>query len=273
VKPYLRHLLSAIEDPLQGRSVVREYLQARVLQSLQEAGVMVPLAFHGGTALRFLYNIPRYSEDLDFALERQPELYDFQGYLQVIERDFAAEGYAVTVRYNDQKVVHSAFVRFPGLLHELALSPHADEIVAIKLEVDTRPPAGATLATTVVKRHVLLNLQHHDPATLLAGKLHALLQRPFTKGRDWYDLAWYLDQPAWPAPNLVMLNHALAQTEWTGPVVTPENWCDLVQERLTAIDWDRAVRDVAPFILDESRDLLQQEQILAQLSSRCADEP
>jgi hypothetical protein len=170
-------------------------------------------------------------------------------------------------------VVHSAFVRFPGLLHELTLSPRADEIVAIKLEVDTHPPAGANLETTVVRRHALLHLQHHDPASLMAGKLHALLQRHFTKGRDWYDLAWYLDQPAWPAPNLVMLNHALAQTEWAGPGVTLENWCDLVQERLLAIDWDRAVRDVEPFILDESRDLLQQEQMLAQLSSRCVDEP
>jgi len=49
---------------------VREYLQARILLALQEAGAMIPLAFQGGTALRFLFDLPRFSEDLDFALER-----------------------------------------------------------------------------------------------------------------------------------------------------------------------------------------------------------
>jgi predicted nucleotidyltransferase component of viral defense system len=56
---------------------VREYLQARILQSLQRAGAMQTLAFHGGTSLRFLYDIPRYSEDLDFALELHPQTYDW----------------------------------------------------------------------------------------------------------------------------------------------------------------------------------------------------
>ena len=106
--------------------------------------------------------------------------------------------------------MHSAFVRFPGLLHEMGLSGHREEALSVKLEVDTRPPQGAGLETTVVRRHLLLRLQHHDRASLLAGKLHAILQRPWPKGRDFYDLVWYLSDPAWPAPNLVLLNNALA---------------------------------------------------------------
>lgn len=143
---------------------------------------MIPLAFHGGTTLRFLYEVARYSEDLDFALERQSEVYDFRRYLHAIERDLSAEGYNLMLKFNDQKVVHSAFVRFTGLLPELGLSPHLSEILAIKIEVDTRPPSRATLATTIINRHVQLHLQHHDPASLLAGKLHALLQRPYVEG-------------------------------------------------------------------------------------------
>jgi hypothetical protein len=73
----------------------------------------------------------------------------------------------------------------------LKLSPHHDEVLAVKIEVDTIPPRGAGLATSLIRRHVLLNLQHHDQASLLAGKLHAILQRPSLKGRDLYDLAWY----------------------------------------------------------------------------------
>ena len=107
-------------------------------------------------------------------------------------------------------------MRFPGLLYDLGLSGQRSEVLSVKLEVDTNPPAGAGLATTVVRRFVVLQLQHHDKASLLAGKLHTILQRFYTKGRDIYDLLWYLSDPAWPLPNLALLNNALAQTGWQG---------------------------------------------------------
>ena len=82
MKAYLRTLIAPAQTKLVAIHLVREYLQARILQSLQRAGAMQTLAFHGGTSLRFLYDIPRYSEDLDFALELHPETYDFRAYLQ-----------------------------------------------------------------------------------------------------------------------------------------------------------------------------------------------
>jgi hypothetical protein len=91
--------------------------------------------------------------------------------------------------------------------------------LAVKIEVDTHPPQGAGLETSLVRLHVLLNLNHHDKASLLAGKLHDLLQRPYLKGRDLYDLIWYLSARDWPAPNLTLLNNALTQTGWAGPLV------------------------------------------------------
>ncbi|MFP4346258.1 MAG: nucleotidyl transferase AbiEii/AbiGii toxin family protein [Anaerolineales bacterium] len=248
MKSYLNNLVDGVPSPLQGRNLAREYLQARILGALQQAGAMVPLAFHGGTALRFLYALPRYSEDLDFALERSAGDYDFRDYLRTIQRRLTAENYEVTVKLNDRKVVHSAFVRFPGLLYELGLSPHPSEILAVKVEVDTRPPAGAGLSTTVIRRHVLLHLQHHDRATLFAGKLHALLQRNYVKGRDLYDLVWYLSDPNWPQPNLPFLNNALQQTGWTGERLTTTNWRAVVREYVAALDWAQVVADVRPFL-------------------------
>jgi predicted nucleotidyltransferase component of viral defense system len=191
MKEYLATLIQSSSSPVQARNQAREYLQALILQSLQRAGAMTTLAFHGGTALRFLFSLPRYSEDLDFALERKSDSYDFRSYLQNIRKDLEMQGYAVAFKVNDQKTVHSAFVRFTGLLFDLKLSPHQEEVLAVKVEVDTNPPPGAGLTTSLVRRHVLLNLQHHDRASLLAGKLHAVLQRPHLKGRDLYDLIWY----------------------------------------------------------------------------------
>lgn len=84
MKEYLAELVRQTSTPAQGRNLAREYLQARLLASLQRAGAMIPLAFHGGTALRFLFAHGRYSEDLDFALEGDRQSYDFRGYLKAI---------------------------------------------------------------------------------------------------------------------------------------------------------------------------------------------
>lgn len=248
MKDYLAELVRVSTMPLEARNVVREYLQARILGVLQRQGAMVPMAFHGGTALRFLYSSARYSEDLDFALEGPQELYDFRGYLHAIQSEFAVEGYEVSIRVSDQKTVNSAFVRFAGLLYELGLSAHRSEALAVKLEVDTNPPAGAGLETTVVRRYVLLRFQHHDRASLLAGKLHAILQRPYVKGRDVYDLLWFLSDPTWPPPNLIMLNNALRQTGWVGGPLSHETWRTAVWARLEVAGWEQVVGDVRPFL-------------------------
>ncbi len=248
MREYLAELIRASPTPIQARNVMREYLQARILGALQRAGAMIPLAFHGGTALRFLYATSRYSEDLDFALEKDKNRYDFRAYLRAIQNELKAEGYALEFKVSDKKIVHSAFVRFPGLLYELALSPLRDEVMAVKLEVDTNPPAGAVLTTSLVRRHVTLQLQHHDRASLLAGKLHAILQRPYLKGRDLYDLLWYLSDPTWPPPNLTLLNNALKQTGWADEPLTNANWRDVVRKRLQPVAWERVVDDVRPFL-------------------------
>lgn len=248
MKDYLASLVQQAASPVDGRNRMREYLQALILGALQRCGAMIPLAFHGGTALRFLYSSGRYSEDLDFALEGNPQGYDFRSYLQAIRSEFTMAGYLVDVKVNDQKAVNSAFVRFPGLLFEMGLSVMRNEVIAIKIEVDTRPPQGAGLATTVVRKFMVLQLQHHDKATLLSGKLHAILQRPFAKGRDLYDLLWYLSDPNWAQPNLLHLNNALAQTHWSGVTLTTENWRPQVWLRLKSLNWNGIVEDVRPFI-------------------------
>jgi len=266
VKDYLRELLRSALTPTHGRNLLREYLQARILAELQRAGAMLSLAFQGGTALRFL---SRYSEDLDFTLERSTHPFDFRDALRAIRAAFEQEGYAVTIKLREQSAVKSAFVGFPGLPFELALSPHRDEALRVKIEIDTNPPAGAGLTTTMVRRHVLLQLHHHDRASLLAGKLHAVLQRPYVKGRDFFDLLWYLSDPGWPSPNLTLLNHALVQTGWRGPTLTDENWCAVLHERLQNVSWLGVVDDVRPFLEPSvSADLLTRENLLRALEGR-----
>jgi predicted nucleotidyltransferase component of viral defense system len=249
MKSDLKSHLETAENKHLALNWMREYLQARVLVVLQEQGAMIPLAFHGGTALRFLYQLPRFSEDLVFSLENRDGGYDFQCYLSSISDQLLLEGYPVSVKFNDHKVVQHAFIGFPGLLFELGLSPHADQNFTIKLEVDTRPPHGAAVITTLIRyRELFMNIQHHDKASLLAGKVHAVLQRKYLKGRDIYDLVWYLSDRLWPAPNFAMLNYALEQSGWEGPQVSESNWKLILFDKLSKSDFDSARNDVSPFL-------------------------
>lgn len=260
----LRDLLGGSGNLTESRNRLREFLQARILSSFQRAGAMIPLAFQGGTALRFLYSIRRYSEDLDFALERPDRGYDFRAYLQRASGDLQQEGFEVEVKANDQKIVHSAFLSFPGLLFEVGLTPQRNEKLSVKVEVDTRPPMGAILATSIVRRHATLQLQHHDPSSLLAGKLHAVLQRAYPKGRDIYDLIWYLSDRSWPPPNLVLLNNALRQTG--GEPLDEATWRSRIAEKVRELNWERVTLDVAPFLEDAREiELVTRENVLALL--------
>jgi len=87
-------------------------------------------------------------------------------------------------------------------------------------------------------------LHHHDPETLLAGKLGAVLQRAYVKGRDIYDLWWYLNQSNWPEPNLSYLNQSLAQGGWTGEALTVDNWRTIVHQKIQTLDWPLVLEDV-----------------------------
>lgn len=248
MKPLLMEFLGEEKDLFRRRNMMREFLQARILLALQDSGAFANWAFVGGTALRFLFRLPRYSEDLDFSLVKGSGDAAFENRMMTVQRHLAGETYDVDVRVRTHTAVAAAQVRFRGLLHEVGISPHREEVFMVKVEIDTNPPAGAVTDTKTVRRFVALNLHHYDRASLLAGKLHAVLTRKYTKGRDLYDLAWYLADDSWPGPNLVQLNHALEQTGWEGERATPANWRQLIARKLDSLDWEVARRDVAPFL-------------------------
>lgn len=254
MKEHLRQMASTAGNDIARASLVREYLQARILESLQDTGVFLRWAFAGGTALRFLYGIPRFSGDLDFSVITPGKDAGFNPAMVEIKRMFEREGYSIDIRMSEKRKDSSAWIRFPGLPRELGMSSNASQALSVKVELDTHPPAGAQIENTVVRRHVTLNLCHYDKASLLAGKINAVLSRSWTKGRDLYDLIWYLAEHTWPAPNLDLLNAALKQMGWKGSRLTEANWKKQLRNRIESLDWEKARADVKPF-LERERDL------------------
>ncbi len=227
-------------------NVLREYLQALVLRSLHESEAFTSLTFVGGTALRFLHALPRFSEDLDFSLANS-EGYAGKNWMAKIKRDLTLAGFTPEVTWNESKVVHVGWIRLRQLLQEAGLSPLADEKLAIKVEVDTRPPEGGRCERRIVTRHLSFLLQYHDLPSLMAGKLHAVMTRGYAKGRDWYDLVWYLSQRPPVVPNLRLLQNSLDQSGRAASSHA-EHWRAATAQRLAAIDVPALRDDVAPFL-------------------------
>jgi predicted nucleotidyltransferase component of viral defense system len=206
----------AHERPSLGVHALREYIQNYLLWLMQRDGLNTRLFFVGGTALRFLWHIGRFSEDLDFSAGPGWRPHEFEGAARNIEHGLAAAGYDVYLHVKEEKAVQRAVFRFEGLLAELGLVGRRPQKLSIALEIDTKPPAGATGAKTVVNVHMPVLIQHYDLPSLLAGKAAAMMTREYVKGRDYFDLFWFLSK--WPdlEPNPLMFRNALAQKRDAG---------------------------------------------------------
>ncbi|AEJ18423.1 nucleotidyl transferase AbiEii/AbiGii toxin family protein [Gracilinema caldarium] len=230
-------------DPTGKLNMLREYVQAQALHSFHESRAFEALSFVGGTALRFLFDLPRYSEDLDFSLEI-PQSYAPEAWMAKLKRDLMFQNFDVEISWNSTKPIHTGWIRIAGIMKDAGLSARPEQKLSIKIEIDTNPPPGAVTMIRLVNRHALFAVRHHDLPSLMAGKLNALITRPFTKGRDWYDAVWYLSKIPPIDPNTVLLSSALKQFG----IIYKDDWRSLLREKLRNTDFGAVRTDVRPFL-------------------------
>lgn len=237
----IKHL-STREDKY---NALREYLQLLILRIIDEKGFFQNIAFVGGTALRILYDLRRFSEDLDFCLV-QSKHYSFNKLLESISKELELQGLNVDVKGKDKKTVAAAFIRFNTLLHDLGLSSHKDQNLTVKIEVDQNPPKGYKTKLTVINKVFLMGINHYDLPSLFASKCHALLCRKYQKGRDYYDFVWYLAHNV--DPNVPLLNAAIEQTEHRPSHLNKEQLKQALIEHFEKTDFERLKQDIQPFL-------------------------
>jgi predicted nucleotidyltransferase component of viral defense system len=238
---------------------LREYLQEFFLFTLYRKKIYQQIVFCGGTALRFLYRLRRFSEDLDFSLSNSVKTCDFKAIVEGVSNEFIKAGYKLNVKIKEKMNVHSALFRFSQLLHEFNLSGLQSENVAIKFEIDTNHPQGGNEKNYYYQGQHFFYINHYDLSSLFAGKLHAIFCREYIKGRDFYDLLWYLGQKEL-APNFNFLNNALQQTHSGYKQLDGSNWKNHIKERIINVDFDKVREDVRKFLDDEKEaDLLIQD--------------
>lgn len=244
------------------QNALREIFQEIALLGLWRSNFFEHGAFYGGTALRILYGLERFSEDIDFSLLAPSNQFDFEPYCQFVEKELEAWGFSVQVEVKKRtrtSAVESAFLK-AGTLQQMILidapsevtgSVHRNQILRIKVEVDTNPPPLFNTETKYLLNPIPFAVRTYTLPSLFAGKLHALLFRKWknrVKGRDWYDLVWYAAKGV--PVNLSHLTQRMKQTgHWDSKTsVSKKAFTELLNVRIASLNIDAARSDIQPFI-------------------------
>lgn len=249
-------------------SAIKEIIQEIALLGLWRAKFFEKAAFYGGTALRILYQLDRFSEDLDFTLLKPDPHFELKKYAHAVQQELASFGFAAEVKRKEkvrQSAVDSAFIKlntiqslfYIGLPEIISQGVHPAETLKVRFEIDTDPPAANIETET---QFLLLpspfSVKTYRLEDLYAGKIHATLCREWkgrTKGRDWYDLVWYIARGI--RLNLKHLESRMIQSG-NLPVdeqLTEENLLELFEEKISSLDIESAKNDIVQFISDESK--------------------
>ncbi len=245
-------------------NAIQEIIQEISLLGLWRSKFFEHAAFYGGTALRILHGLNRFSEDLDFSLLRPNPSFELLPFLKAIEEELEISGLKVSVDHKikrPEESIRSAFVKAGtletfiriGLDESLRRYTQSNEVIKIKLEIDIDPPSGFTTEVRYLTKPIPFSVRTYVPEDLFAGKMHAVLCRPYkvrVKGRDWYDFIWYINKGfrlnlAHLEKRLRQSNHYLQEKS-----LTKEVFLDLLKEKTYALNVSAAKEDIRRFIRD-----------------------
>jgi hypothetical protein len=243
-------------------NALREILQEVALLGLWRAKFFEKAACYGGTALRILYGLDRFSEDIDFSLLQPSEDFDLTGYTAFVKKEMEGFGFDVHVeRVNKaiQTPIQSAFLKADTRNQLLTIEAGKDllralpkgKMLKVKMEVDMNPPPGFGTETRFLLQPIPFAVRSFVLPDLFAGKMHAILCRAWksrVKGRDWYDLIWYAANH--PQLHLGHLEERMRQTgHWKGDdPLTPEKFKELLGNAINKLNVQQARREVEPFV-------------------------
>ena len=256
---FARYDCRRVEDSVRA---LREILQEIALLGLWRSKFFEKAAFYGGTALRILYGMDRYSEDLDFSLLKPMPDFDMLRYSDALQKEIRSFGFDVTVTKREKSArsqVRSAFLKVDTLKHLVDVGTAESilrkiprgQALKIKIEIDTDPPPGFDTESRFLLQPIPFSVRAFALPDMFAGKMHAILCRQWksrVKGRDWYDLVWYAANH--PELRLSHLAQRMLQSGHLthGERLTREKFMTLMSKAIEGVDVNQARREVEPFV-------------------------
>jgi len=247
-------------------NALREIFQEIALCGLWRGKFFERAAFYGGTALRVLHGLDRFSEDMDFSLLAPDDQFDLAPYCAFVEEELTAWGFTAAVEKKEktaESAVESAFLKAntrEQLLvidagDAIASAIHRGSRLKIKIEIDTNPPPGFSTETRFLLQPIPFSVKTYDPPSLFAGKMHAVLCRGWrsrVKGRDWYDLVWYVARGT--QLDLAHLEARMRQSGHYGEEapLDADHLRHMLARKIEELDVGHARSEVERFLIDRS---------------------
>lgn len=242
IKIYLKEIMEN-----QKINFLREYLQQIVLKIISDSGFKNNLVFTGGTALRLIYKTNRFSEDLDFSLINKRG-YALDKLIKEINFGLKKYGFSVEITKIEKKTVNSFFIRFTDILYLLNLAIQPNQKLSIKIEIDTNPPKGGVIKEYIFYDRFYFLINHFSRESLFSLKLHAILFRHYEKGRDFYDLSYFLSKQV--KPDLELFNNAVRQTNPEQKEFTLDRIFTVIKNKIENLNEKKIIKDLQPFLLN-----------------------
>lgn len=246
-------------------AAMREIMQEIALAALSRTDFFKKAAFYGGTALRIFHGLDRYSEDLDFSLLDKEPNFSLQPYFNVIHEEFESLGIRVSIREKEKRYktpIESAFLKSETIWQELVLEDiikqhgiKSNRSIKIKIEIDRVPPLDFETEEKLLIKPFSFYVNCFDLSSLFAGKLHALLFRKWknrVKGRDWYDMEWYIRKGiALNKKHFVLRD--METENWNDNHINEEQILYLLKQKIESVSFKAVKEDVRKFIKDDQQ--------------------
>ncbi|PKQ46530.1 nucleotidyl transferase AbiEii/AbiGii toxin family protein [Confluentibacter flavum] len=244
-------------------SALREIMQEITLAGLSRTDFFEKAAFYGGTALRIFYGLDRYSEDLDFSLLKPNSNFSIEPYFKAILDEFKSLGLTVSIKEKKKTkltAIDSAFLKAETVWQEIVLEDiiketgvRSNKTLKIKIEVDRQPPLNFKTEEKLLLRPFSFYVKCFTKPSLFAGKIHALLFRKWknrVKGRDWYDLEWYIKKGI-PLDVNHFITRAKDTNDWQDDSISNEQIINLLDTKIKSVSFSSIKDDVVRFIQND----------------------
>jgi len=244
-------------------SGLREIMQEITLAGLSRTDFFEKAAFYGGTALRIFYGLDRYSEDLDFSLIKPDSDFSIEPYFKAVLDEFKSLGLTVSIKEKKrtkQTAIDSAFLKAETIWKEIVLEDiiketgvRSNKTLKIKIEVDRQPPINFKTEEKLLLRPFSFYVKCYAKSSLFSGKMHALLFRKWknrVKGRDWYDLEWYVKKGI-PLDVSHFLTRAKDTNDWQEDNISTEQIIKLLDMKIKSVSFSSIKEDVVRFIKND----------------------
>ncbi len=241
-------------------SALREIMQEITLAAISRTDFFEKAAFYGGTALRIFYGLDRYSEDLYFSLLQPNTNFSIEPYFESILNEFNSLGIKVSIhekKKSQQTSIDSAFLKTETIWKEIVLEEiiegigvRSNKSIKIKIEVDKNPSLNFITEEKLLIQPFSFYVKCFSKPNLFAGKMHALLFRKWknrVKGRDWYDLEWYIKKGI-PLDINHFLTRAKDTNDWHKESITKEEIMELLNQKINTVSFSNIKDDVVRFI-------------------------